>query len=188
MACCSEWTCTIHSISTYGPSTRTKVAGYPHPSVPARVTELNNTTQDDYKIAWFAPGNNAGLDGQRLRDSAIAPTNRNRNLRVSDSAPHWHFEQTVLKNMRGAAGEQWPNWEHDLAEGEDVIGAIMEGPDAAQRMELELSTRLGAGDDGCVRSHSSPTSQAQRFSMVIGPSRSGGLKQDGRISDMVGKH
>lgn len=49
--------------------------------------------------------------------------------------------------MRGAAKEQWPDWEHDLGEGEDIIGTIMEGPNAGERMELELATRLGAGDD-----------------------------------------
>ncbi|RMJ21473.1 hypothetical protein PHISP_07660 [Aspergillus sp. HF37] len=99
---------------------------------------------DDYKITWFAPGNNADLDGRRLHESALTPSNRN--LRVSDCALYWHFEQAVLKNMRGEAAEQWPDWEHDFGEGEDVIGAIMEGPDPAERMELELSMRLGAGE------------------------------------------
>lgn len=48
--------------------------------------------------------------------------------------------------MKGAAGEIWPDWEQDFSEGGDVIGEIMEGPDAGERMELELFTRLGAGD------------------------------------------
>jgi hypothetical protein len=31
-------------------------------------------------------------------------------------------------------------------EEEDPMGDIMEGPDAAERMEVELFTRLGAGE------------------------------------------
>ena len=54
----------------------------------------------------------------------------------------WHFEQAVLKNMRGPAGEQWPAWEHDLGEG-DLL-EIMEGPEPGQRMELELFGRFAA--------------------------------------------
>lgn len=104
-----------------------------------------DTTQDDYKITWFVPGNNYQIDGQRLRDNPLTPTNRNH--RVSDRILYWHFKQAVLKNMRGAAAEQWPDWEHDFQEGEDIIGTIMEGPDAGERMELELAMRLGAGDD-----------------------------------------
>lgn len=104
--------------------------------------------QDGYKITWFDPENPLNVDGRRLRASALNPTNRNH--RVSDRALRWHFEQAVLKNMRGAAGEQWPDWEHDFGEGEDVIGAIMEGPDAGQRMELELGMRLGAGEQDGV--------------------------------------
>lgn len=48
--------------------------------------------------------------------------------------------------MKGATGEQWPYWEEDFGDGGDMIGEIMEGPDAAERMELELATRLGAGN------------------------------------------
>lgn len=49
--------------------------------------------------------------------------------------------------MRGAAEEKWPSWENDFGEGEDVMGTIMEGPEAGQRMELEIASRLGAGED-----------------------------------------
>jgi hypothetical protein len=48
--------------------------------------------------------------------------------------------------MRGATLP--PIWEADFPEG-DMIGGIMEGPreDAAERMEVELFTRLGPGDE-----------------------------------------
>lgn len=66
------------------------------------------------------------------------------NFRVSDEALRWHFEQAVLKNMKGASGEQWPAWEFDFGGSGDVIGEIMEGPEPGERMELEMFTRLGA--------------------------------------------
>lgn len=70
--------------------------------------------------------------------------------RVSDRALRWHFEQAILKNVPGGTGERWVFWEHDFGEGEDVIRAIMEGPDGSRRMELELANRLGEGDDAMV--------------------------------------
>ena len=41
--------------------------------------------------------------------------------------------------MRGGEGRR--SWEHDF-EGADEITEIMENPDAAERMEAELYTRL----------------------------------------------
>lgn len=67
--------------------------------------------------------------------------------------------------MRGAEEEQWPDWEHDLLEGENIIGTIMEGPNAGERMELELATRLGAGDDFDVGEYSSSPSPLPQSSM-----------------------
>lgn len=61
---------------------------------------------------------------------------------MSDGALLWHFQQAVFKNMRGAAGEQWPDWEYDFGEGGDMISEITHGPDSEERMELELFTRL----------------------------------------------
>lgn len=43
--------------------------------------------------------------------------------------------------MRGA-GE--PRFEHDFPPGSDVVGDILYGPKAAERMEFELFTRLAA--------------------------------------------
>jgi hypothetical protein len=41
--------------------------------------------------------------------------------------------------MKGA-GE--PNFEHDFPPGSDMIGDILKGPKAAERMELELFNRM----------------------------------------------
>ena len=54
----------------------------------------------------------------------------------------WHFEQAVLANMKGVGQKPW---EFDFGEGDEIEG-IMADEDAAERMELELFTRLGAGD------------------------------------------
>jgi len=58
-----------------------------------------------------------------------------------DPLLRWHFRQAVLANMRGA-GE--PVFEHDLPPGSDIIGSILRAPRAAERMQFELFTRLGA--------------------------------------------
>lgn len=59
--------------------------------------------------------------------------------RPPDSLLRWHFRQAVLANMRGA-GE--PLYEHDFPPGSDMMGEIMAGPKAAERMEFELFDRL----------------------------------------------
>lgn len=46
--------------------------------------------------------------------------------------------------MRGA-GE--PSFEHDFPPGSDIIGSILEGPEAAKRMEFELFNRLASKFD-----------------------------------------
>ena len=56
----------------------------------------------------------------------------------------WHFRQAVLINMRGA-GE--PIFEHDFPPGSDIVGSILEGPKAAERMEFELFNRLATEVD-----------------------------------------
>ncbi|KAL1852579.1 hypothetical protein Plec18170_005710 [Paecilomyces lecythidis] len=66
--------------------------------------------------------------------------------RVIDLFLRWHFEQAVLCNMKGA-GE--PVWEHDFPPGSDMVGEILQGPAAAQRMEAELFQRL-QGYDGAI--------------------------------------
>ncbi|KAJ5594222.1 uncharacterized protein N7459_000430 [Penicillium hispanicum] len=92
----------------------------------------------DYKIIIFE-GDNAGLGGTRLKDSArygTSPDNR-----VSAQALRWHLKMCVYNVFR-ANSESGTVWEEDL--GSDDMGEILEQPDAADRMEVELSTRLGA--------------------------------------------
>lgn len=79
-----------------------------------------------------------GLARGYLRNSAIVGTNPNN--RVSPDLLRWHLRMCVYKNMKAnASPASW--WEEDL--GADDIGQILEQPDAAERMETELFTRLG---------------------------------------------
>jgi len=61
--------------------------------------------------------------------------------RPLDELLRWHFRQAVLANMRGA-GE--PIFEQDFPPGSDIMGEILRGPRAGDRMEFELFGRLGA--------------------------------------------
>ena len=61
--------------------------------------------------------------------------------RPPDDLLRWHFRQAVLANMKGA-GE--PIFEHDFPPGSDIVGDILRGPMAAERMEFELFGRLAA--------------------------------------------
>ena len=61
--------------------------------------------------------------------------------RPADQLLRWHFRQAVFANMRGA-GE--PIFECDFPPGSDMVGEIMSGPRAAERMEFELFGRLAA--------------------------------------------
>ena len=61
--------------------------------------------------------------------------------RPVDQLLRWHFRQAILVNMRGA-GE--PRFEHDFPPGSDIVGDILHGPKAAERMEFELFNRLAA--------------------------------------------
>jgi hypothetical protein len=63
--------------------------------------------------------------------------------RPADQLLRWHFRQAVLANMRGA-GE--PVFEHDFPSG-DMMGSILSGPRAAERMQFELFTRLEATEE-----------------------------------------
>ena len=80
--------------------------------------------------------NGKGLAGKHLDQNFI-----NNPQRPVDQLLRWHFRQAVLANMRGA-GE--PRFEHDFPPGSDMIGDILQGPKAAERMEFELSSRLAA--------------------------------------------
>jgi hypothetical protein len=77
-----------------------------------------------------------GLSGRTLHAVCRNPHDPDH---VSDGLLHWHFEQAVLANMRGP-GEAI--FDHDFPPGSDIMGSILDTPDAAARMEFELSTRL----------------------------------------------
>ncbi|KAJ6083554.1 hypothetical protein N7467_007689 [Penicillium canescens] len=91
-----------------------------------------------YKIIVFGEDAN-GLGGRHLRGSARDGTDQNN--RVSAHLLRWHLRMCVYRNMKGNAEPQ-PLWEEDL--GEDNMGQILEQHDAAERMEVELFTRLGS--------------------------------------------
>ncbi|EFW99391.1 hypothetical protein CMQ_7759 [Grosmannia clavigera kw1407] len=88
-----------------------------------------------YKVVLFEP-DNLNIAGQALDRRLLDDPSR-----PLDSLLRWHFRQAVLANMRGA-GE--PIFENDFPSYSDMMGEIMEGPKAAQRMEFELFNRLGA--------------------------------------------
>ncbi|KAF2183148.1 hypothetical protein K469DRAFT_584164 [Zopfia rhizophila CBS 207.26] len=90
---------------------------------------------DNYKIVYFFPDRH-NLSGKRLDQRFLDDPQR-----PVDQLLRWHFQQAVLANMRGA-GE--PVFEHDFPPGSDIVGDVLHGPKAAERMEYELFSRLGA--------------------------------------------
>ena len=76
-----------------------------------------------------------GADGRQLDPICRDPVDPRS---VRDELLRWQFRQTVLANMRGA-GE--PVFEVGFSGG-DMMGEIMNGPKAAERMEFELFSRL----------------------------------------------
>jgi hypothetical protein len=80
-----------------------------------------------------------GLAGKHLDQEYL-----NNPQRPVDQLLRWHFRQAVLANMRGA-GE--PIFEHDFPPGSDIVGDILSGPKAAERMEFELFSRLATQVD-----------------------------------------
>ncbi|OCK73002.1 hypothetical protein K432DRAFT_314066 [Lepidopterella palustris CBS 459.81] len=97
--------------------------------------DLSINPDDNYKIILFMP-DSEGLSGKHLDQRFL-----NDPQRPVDQLLRWHFRQAVLANMRGA-GE--PMFEHDFPPGSDMVGDILHGPKAAERMEFELFSRLGA--------------------------------------------
>lgn len=59
---------------------------------------------------------------------------------MSPDVLRWHLRMCLYDNLKANA-EPRPMWEEDLEE--DPIGSILMQPDAAERMEVELFTRLG---------------------------------------------
>ncbi|PMD12137.1 hypothetical protein NA56DRAFT_683493 [Hyaloscypha hepaticicola] len=93
---------------------------------------------DNYKIVCFGR-DGAGIAGKYFDQRPLDDPQR-----PADQLLRWHFRQAVLTNMKGA-GE--PVFEHDFPPGSDIVGNILEGPQAAQRMEFELFSRLATQFD-----------------------------------------
>ncbi|KAF1810201.1 hypothetical protein P152DRAFT_401644 [Eremomyces bilateralis CBS 781.70] len=96
---------------------------------------LSINPDDDYKIMFF------DLDGKGLAGKHLDRQLLDNPQRPIDQLLRWHFRQAVLANMRGA-GE--PSFEHDFPPGSDIVGDILSGSKAAERMEFELFNRLAA--------------------------------------------
>jgi len=98
--------------------------------------DLTINPDDNYKIVSFAEEsaqyNIAGQLNQSFLDNPLRPV---------DQLLRWHFRQAVLTNVKGA-GE--PCFEHDFPPGTDMMGEIMSGPKAGERMEFELFSRFNA--------------------------------------------
>jgi hypothetical protein len=90
---------------------------------------------DNYKVVCFLEDGD-GIAGKHLDQEFLDNPQR-----PADQLLRWHFRQAVFANMRGA-GE--PVFEHDFPPGSDIMGQILRGPKAAERMEFELFDRLGA--------------------------------------------
>ncbi|EFR05446.1 hypothetical protein MGYG_08458 [Nannizzia gypsea CBS 118893] len=97
--------------------------------------DLAVNPDDDYRVYSFKV-NTRRYHGSTLDNICRQPGDAHR---VSDVLLRWHFEQTVLSNVRGAAE---PALEFDFPPGNDMMGEIREGPLAAERMEAELFGRL----------------------------------------------
>lgn len=80
-------------------------------------------------------------DGVRIAGKHLDQEFFDNSQRPVDQLLRWHFKQAVFVNMKGA-GE--PMFEHDFPPGSDMMGQILRGPKAAERMEFELFNRLGA--------------------------------------------
>ncbi|KAK9234713.1 hypothetical protein V1525DRAFT_35521 [Lipomyces kononenkoae] len=98
--------------------------------------EISINPNDDYRIVCFLD-DSLGLAGRQLDPICRDLENPHH---VNNNILFWHFQQAVLANMRGA-GE--PVFDEDIPPGSDTMDAILSGPAPAERMEFELSSRLG---------------------------------------------
>ncbi|KAJ5163716.1 uncharacterized protein N7500_005546 [Penicillium coprophilum] len=97
--------------------------------------QLGIDPDSDHKIIVFG-ADPAKMGGTRLRSSA-----RNGIDGVCPELLRWHLRMCLYKSLKVNADPQ-TIWEEDL--GENPMGSILEQPDAAERMEVELFTRLGS--------------------------------------------
>ncbi|KAG0134057.1 hypothetical protein HOY82DRAFT_482005 [Tuber indicum] len=99
--------------------------------------DLAINPDDNYKIVCFTPD----LARYNIAGHQVDQTFIDNPLRPPDNLLRWHFRQAVLVNLKGA-GEPW--FEIDFPPGSDVMGEIMRGPKAGERLEFELFTRFNA--------------------------------------------
>ncbi|KAI5843786.1 HNH endonuclease-domain-containing protein [Morchella snyderi] len=95
--------------------------------------DVSINPDDNYKIVCFDV-DGFGVAGRHLDREFLEDPSR-----PVDQLFRWHFRQAVLANMKGA-GE--PIFECDFPPGSDMIGEILSGPKAGERMQYELFTRL----------------------------------------------
>ncbi|PUU82677.1 hypothetical protein B9Z19DRAFT_1120257 [Tuber borchii] len=88
---------------------------------------------DNFKIVFFME-DNKGIASTHIDQAFIDDPKR-----PVDQLLRWHFRQAVLANMRGD-GE--PAFESDSRPGSDMIGEIISGPKACERIKVELFGRL----------------------------------------------
>ncbi|KAK9365074.1 hypothetical protein V1509DRAFT_643036 [Lipomyces kononenkoae] len=98
--------------------------------------EISINPNDDYRIVCFLD-DIFDLAGRQL-DPVCREIGHPHH--VNDNILFWHFQQAVLANMRGP-GE--PIFDEDIPPGFDTMDAILSGPAPGERMEFELSSRLG---------------------------------------------
>ncbi|KAG0129278.1 hypothetical protein HOY82DRAFT_564560 [Tuber indicum] len=95
---------------------------------------------DNYKIVSFTPElSDYGVAGHHLSQTFI-----DNPLQPLDELLRWHFQQAVLINMKGD-GE--PCFETDFPPGSDIMGEIMRGSNASERMQFELFRCFNAVGD-----------------------------------------
>ncbi|RDW90558.1 uncharacterized protein DSM5745_02333 [Aspergillus mulundensis] len=109
-------------------------SGYLHESFDS--FDVGIDPDDNYRVVVF------NTDRMNLGGRSLNARTRqgNVNHRVSDHCLRWHFQQCILTHMRGAGEPIWDLFDDDY---EDT-NAIMEHEDAAELMEAQLATRLGA--------------------------------------------
>jgi HNH endonuclease len=133
----------LHSLITHNQPTGTPPINSPQNGILLRADihrhwdnySIAVNPSNGYRVYAFRPSC-WDLHGLVLEPVCRSPTD---SRAVVDALLMWHFEQAVLCNMRGA-GE--PIFEFDFPPGSDMVGTILNGPMAAERMEAELFTRM----------------------------------------------
>ncbi|KAI5843787.1 HNH endonuclease-domain-containing protein [Morchella snyderi] len=100
--------------------------------------ELSIDPDDNHKIVCFFTDED-GIAGKHLDQQFLDDPRR-----PVDDLLRWHYRQAVLANVR-SVGE--PIFEVDFPPGSDMIGEILSGPKAGERMQYELFTRLIVDED-----------------------------------------